>query len=144
MSETEDCIFCQIIEGEIPAYKVYEDDDVFAFLDVNPLSRGHTLVIPKVHEEKVQDLPQSQSRALFDAIYRLAEPVADAVGAPSSNIGINNGSEAGQEIPHLHAHIVPRKEGDGGGPIHDIMPEQLDLPDEEFEELSGQIRDKLG
>ncbi|XGI84246.1 HIT family protein [Halorutilales archaeon Cl-col2-1] len=136
---SEDCIFCKIIDGELPSRKVYEDDKVLSFLDVNPLSRGHTLVIPKNHSETLEDLDDEYSEAVFSAVRDLVEPVTEAVDADAANVGINNGEAAGQEVPHLHAHIVPRFEGDGGGPIHNILPSTVELEDDEMDEIAESI-----
>ncbi|MDY6764273.1 MAG: HIT family protein [Halobacteria archaeon] len=138
-----DCIFCQIVEGEIPSRTVYEDDYVMAFLDVNPLSRGHTVVIPKNHFENLQEMDDPDASAVYSALHNLVEPVTDAVGTSSCNVGINNGEPAGQEIPHVHFHIVPRFEGDGGGAIHTIMRSTLDIEDEELDEIGDEIRERV-
>jgi histidine triad (HIT) family protein len=136
-----DNIFRKILDGEIPSLDVYEDDETYAFLDVNPLVRGHTLVIPKQDAETLEDLDDG-GEALFDTVRRLAPRVADAVDAPAYNIGLNNGEAAGQEVPHVHAHIVPRFEGDGGHPIHAIQPSPPSIDDEEMEEIQGAISEE--
>ena len=138
-----DCIFCQIIAGEIPSRTVYEDDDVLAFLDVNPLAPGHTLVIPKGHYETLGDTPEDAGRSVFAALHRLAPTVEDAVDADASNVAFNNGEAAGQEVPHLHGHIIPRFEGDGGRPIHAIAGERPDLSDKDFDEIEADIEERV-
>jgi len=135
---TDDCIFCSILEGEIPSHKVYEDDETYAFLDVNPLGRGHTLVVPKQHAPSLTDLGDD-GEAVFEMVRRLAPRVADAVDAPAYNLGLNNGSEAGQEVPHVHLHIVPRFDGDGGRPIHAIQPSPPEIGDDEMEEIASAV-----
>jgi histidine triad (HIT) family protein len=137
-----DNIFRKILDGEIPSHDVYEDDETYAFLDVNPLARGHTLVIPKQDAETLEDLDDG-GEALFDTVRRLAPRVADAVDAPAYNIGLNNGEAAGQEVPHVHAHIVPRFEGDGGHPIHAIQPSPPSIDDEEMGEIQGAISEEV-
>ncbi len=119
---SEDCIFCSIVAGDIPARTVYEGDDVLAFLDANPLAPGHTLVIPKDHHETLQDVPAEQAEQLLATIHRLTSIVEDAVDADATTIGFNNGPAAGQEIPHVHGHIVPRFEDDGRAPHHRRVP----------------------
>lgn len=136
----EDCIFCQIIEGDIPSRTVYEDSDVLAFLDVNPLQRGHTLVVPKQHAASIRDMEDEDSIAVFRAVHDLVEPVTGAVDAPAFNLGLNDGGSAGQEVPHVHFHIVPRFRGDGGRPIHAVMPSPPDIGDEELDEIMEAIR----
>lgn len=137
-----DCIFCQIIDGEIPSRTVYEDEDVLAFLDVNPLARGHTLVIPKAHEAAVADLPGDVRDALFTTVGRLAPAVEAAVDADASTIGMNNGPASGQEVPHAHVHVVPRFEGDGVGPLHALDWPTPELDDEEFDDIQAAISDR--
>lgn len=136
-----DNIFRKILDGEIPSRDVYEDDDTYAFLDVNPLARGHTLVIPKQDAETLEDL-EDGGAALFDTVRRLAPRVADAVGAPAYNIGLNNGEEAGQEVPHVHVHIVPRFDDDGGRPIHAIQPSPPSFDDDEMDGIQDAIADE--
>ncbi len=141
LSDMADNIFRKILDGEIPSRDVYEDDDTYAFLDVNPLARGHTLVIPKEDAETLEDLDDGGA-ALFDTVRRLAPRVADAVGAPAYNIGLNNGEEAGQEVPHVHVHIVPRFDDDGGHPIHAIQPSPPSFDDDEMDGIQDAIADE--
>lgn len=138
---SEDNIFRKILDGEIPSRDVYEDEDTYAFLDVNPLARGHTLVIPKQDAETLEDLDDGGA-ALFETVRELAPRVADAVDAPAYNIGLNNGEAAGQEVPHVHFHIVPRFDGDGGHPIHAIQPSPPSFDDDEMEEIQDAIADE--
>jgi histidine triad (HIT) family protein len=139
---SDDCIFCSIVAGDIPSRTVYEDDDTFAFLDVNPLSRGHTLVIPKAHHSRVADLPESVGDALFARAHRLAPLVESAVDADGITVGVNDGEAAGQEVPHVHVHLVPRFEGDGAGAIHSLRWERPDLSDEELDEVRDDIAER--
>jgi histidine triad (HIT) family protein len=115
------CIFCRIVAGEIPSEIVARDEDFTAFLDVQPLADGHVLVVPTRHVATIEELPADAATALFAAVHRLAGPARDAVGAPGSTIGINNGEATGQTIPHVHVHIVPRHAGDGSGSVHTIF-----------------------
>ena len=137
---TDDCIFCRIVDGDIPARSVYEDDDVLAFLDANPLSAGHTLVIPKAHHQALRDLPAALSTAVFETVHDLVGDVEDAVDADAHTVAVNDGPAAGQEVPHTHVHIVPRFEGDGGGPIHAIAGARPDLSDEQLDDIADEIR----
>ena len=115
------CLFCKIAAGEIPSEKIYEDDHVFAFLDIHPLSKGHTVVITKVHAENIIDLPEEEVGPVFSAMRKIADIVEKAVGAKGLTIGINHRVAAGQAIGHLHIHIIPRFDGDGGKSIHSIL-----------------------
>ncbi len=111
MAET---IFTKIISGEIPAHKVYEDDRVLAFLDINPLSHGHTLVIPKEPAATLDALSDESSAAIGRVLPRIARAVLAATGATAFNVLQNNGAAAHQAVFHVHFHIIP-KEDDGSG-----------------------------
>ena len=138
---TDDCIFCAIIAGEIPGHVVYEDDETFAFLDANPLARGHTLVVPREHHVYVQDMPAETAEAVFATMHRLIPAIEAAVDADATTVGFNNGTAAGQEVPHVHGHVVPRFEGDGSGAIHALFTGQKDLDDDELAAIAGDIED---
>ncbi|WP_224448037.1 HIT family protein [Haloprofundus salilacus] len=135
----DDCIFCKIVAGEIPGRTVYETDSVLAFLDANPLASGHTLVIPKAHAERLDDLSAGAAADVFAAVHELTPRVESAVDADAVTVGINDGSAAGQEVPHVHVHLVPRFEGDGGGPIHAVAGERPDLSDAELDAIAADI-----
>ncbi len=108
-----DCIFCKIVNGELPSQKVYEDDDVLAFLDINPTVHGHTLIIPKEHHENILETPPELIAKIFQVIQKIAPAVLAAVEANAFNLGNNCGSVAGQVIFHTHFHLLPRKPDDG-------------------------------
>jgi len=113
-----DCIFCRIVAGQIPAAKIHEDAETLVFLDIHPLAEGHALVIPKRHAVRVQDLPDAAAAALARAIAVATRKQAAALGAEGATLAVNDGPAAGQEVPHVHVHVVPRRKGDGGAPIH--------------------------
>jgi histidine triad (HIT) family protein len=136
-----DCIFCSIVDGEIPARTVHETDEVLAFLDANPLEPGHALVIPKSHHERLDDLPADLAASVWQTVSDLGPRVEFAVGADGMTVAVNDGAAAGQEVPHVHVHLVPRRQGDGGGPVHAAFPGQQDVPDEELDEIAESIRD---
>ncbi len=117
----EDCIFCKIIKGEIPNYTVYEDEHVLAFLDIHPHAKGHTIVVPKVHAENYFDLNEDLLEHLSLGIKRAMEKIDKVLSPDGYNVGWNQGEVAGQVVPHLHIHIMPRYEGDGGGSMHSIV-----------------------
>jgi histidine triad (HIT) family protein len=102
------CLFCKIVEGTVPSYKVYEDEHTVAFLDINPVADGHVLLIPRKHTMYIEELPEETSEALMKTLIKIAPPIQRAMNAKDSNIGINNGPNAGQIIPHVHIHIIPR------------------------------------
>lgn len=103
-----DTIFTKIINGEITSHRVYEDDLVFAFLDIGPLSAGHTLVIPKEAVATIDRLSDESAAAIGRALPRICRAVLQATGATAFNILQNNGAEAHQEVPHVHFHVIPR------------------------------------
>ena len=109
----DDCIFCKIIAGEIPSAKIYEDEQILAFLDIGPLSEGHCLVVPKDHYLRFEQLPVDLASALIRQIAPVAQAVVKAVNAEGYNILNNNGRCAGQLVEHVHFHIIPRNSGDG-------------------------------
>jgi histidine triad (HIT) family protein len=135
----EDCIFCRIVAGDIPSRTIYEDTEVLAFLDANPLSAGHTLVVPKAHHQFVREVPADLSASVFETVHELVARIEDAVDADGHTIAVNDGPAAGQEVPHLHVHVVPRFDGDGGGPIHAITGERPDLDDDELTRIATDI-----
>ena len=107
-----DCIFCKIIKGEIPSYKIYEDDKVYAFLDIACDAVGHTLVIPKKHCTNVLDCDKDYLDAVIEAVQKIAKHYVDDCGFDGVNILNASGASAEQTVFHLHFHIVPRKTGD--------------------------------
>ncbi len=138
---SESCIFCRIIRSEIPSYKIYEDEKTLAFLDLNPSAPGHTLIIPKAHVTRVEDLSEEDAQALFRTLHVLVGCIQDALEVPSSTIGINNGPESGQEIPHVHIHVIPRTRGDRGRIIQGLV-QSLDRPSvEEMLRIAERIRE---
>lgn len=136
---SEDCVFCGIVAGELPSYTVYEDDDVLAFLDVNPTVEGHTLVIPKTHRERFTDLTDDETAAVFTTARDVAAALDDALEPDGYNLIQANGVAAGQEVFHSHVHVVPRAEGDG----ITLGFEPGDLDDETAERVQAAIRGTL-
>lgn len=116
-----DCLFCKIARHEIPVLVVREDEHTLAFLDVNPRAEGHTVVIPKAHAETLLDLPDAELGPLWLAVREVSAALLGALGPDGFTIGLNHGREAGQAVPHLHVHVIPRRKGDGGGSIHTIV-----------------------
>jgi histidine triad (HIT) family protein len=111
----ESTIFDRIIRGEIPSYKVYEDDHVFAFLDISPLSKGHTLVVPKESKPYLHELSDESAAAIGRVLPRLCRAVLKATGATAYNVLQNNGSAAHQAVFHVHFHIIPKLTREGLG-----------------------------
>ncbi len=107
------CLFCKIVNGEIPCTKIYETDQVLAFMDINPMSDGHALVIPKNHGGTILELPESDFLAVMSTVRKVAKIIHEVMNPDGINILQLNGEAANQVVPHLHVHIVPRWFGDG-------------------------------
>ena len=135
-----DCVFCKIVQGKIPARKIMETEKTLAFLDAFPLTKGHTLIIPKNHYVKIQEMKKEDNIDLFDTVRVMAGRTERL--ASSSLIAIHNGKESGQEVPHVHVHIIPRNTDDGAGPVHSMFRQRPKLTDSEFEDLAQKLRDK--
>jgi histidine triad (HIT) family protein len=137
------CIFCGIILGKRPSNIIIEDTKAIAFLDAFPLAVGHTLIIPKKHFSKIQDMSVDYESAVFHLVYRLVGPIEKAARVDSSTIAIHNGKEAGQEIDHVHVHIVPRTIHDGAGPIHSMFMKRPVISSADLNQMANAIREKL-
>lgn len=133
-----DCIFCKIISGQIPARKIYETPHSLAFLDAFPLTRGHTLVIPKNHYIKIQEIDKLENADLFESVRIVSSKIERL--APSSLVAIHDGKESGQEVPHVHVHIIPRSQQDGVGPVHSMFTRRPKINDREFDEIAEILR----
>jgi len=131
----EDCIFCKIIEGEIPGNIVYEDENTVAFLDANPVSKGHTLVVPKEHVESIFEADGMDH--MWDAMVKVANGIREAFDVEAMNVSQNNGELAGQEVDHLHFHLTPRYDGSE----LDIHYNRSEL--DEGEEIASKIESKI-
>jgi histidine triad (HIT) family protein len=134
-----DCIFCKISSGEIPSKIITKTKNSIAFLDAFPLTKGHTLVIPKKHHEKIQDMSSEENTDLFLTVHKIISKVDKLSGA--TLVAVHNGREAGQEIPHVHVHLVPRGSDDSGGPIHCLFESTLNVSDSETNEIYKKLKD---
>ena len=135
----DDCVFCKIVAGEIPATKIYEDESVLVFLDIGPISDGHTLVIPKQHFEKLHDCPAELLGQVCLCLGKIAGVVTAAMESDGYNLLCNNGRAAGQLVEHLHFHIIPRNTGDG---LLNRWPSYT-YGREKIEAIAGKIRQNL-
>ena len=133
-----DCIFCKIVNGEIKSRLIMESKNSIAFLDAFPVTKGHTLVIPKTHYGKIQDMSQDDSVDLFRVVYEVVPKIDKITG--STLLAIHNGKESGQEIPHVHVHLIPRQSDDLAGPVHSMFKNRPNLSDEEFDELHMMLK----
>jgi histidine triad (HIT) family protein len=107
------CVFCKIITGEIPSYKIYEDNDTFAFLDIKPVNPGHVLVVPKKHYQNMEEISDSDLQKIILIVKKIGAALKNKLGVIGYNINENNDLIAGQAVPHLHFHVIPRREEDG-------------------------------
>jgi histidine triad (HIT) family protein len=137
------CIFCKIVAGSIPSKKIIQNERAMALLDAFPLAAGHTLVIPKSHYARIQDMSREDALAVFEVAWKVADAVEFGSQTSASTIAIHNGREAGQEVPHVHIHIVPRKSGDGAGPIHSMFRNRPKLSAQEMDSLCEKITGNL-
>lgn len=130
------CVFCKIIKKEVPAEVVYEDEEVLAILDVNPVTKGHTLVLPKEHVKDFLSASDYTVNKVIKTAKEIAPKVLKAVGASDLNIIFNNGPTAGQSIDHLHLHIIPRS-------VDTPKPtwETIEYSEGEIKEIAGKIKD---
>lgn len=138
-----DCVFCRIVAGKIPAMVLMQNDKAIALLDAFPLAAGHTLVIPKSHYAKVQDMSEQDAMGVFEIMWKIVGAVETGSQVSASTIAIHNGREAGQEIPHAHVHIVPRSRGDGAAAIHSMFKNRPKLGPQEMDSLFNKISSSL-
>ncbi len=128
----------QNISKEIPTKILVETESCIGFLDAFPLAKGHALVIPKRHYEKLQDLPINVNTEVFSTVHSLISKVDSLTGA--TLVAVHNGKQSGQEIPHVHVHLIPRSEDDSAGAVHSMFSKKPDLSESEIEELCSKLR----
>ena len=133
-----DCVFCKIVSGQIPTKKIKETSHSISFLDAFPLTKGHVLVIPKQHHKKLQDLTAEENSDLFSLVHEVMSKVDAVTG--STLLAIHNGEDAGQEIPHVHVHLIPRSKTDSAGPIHSMFKSSLQLSASEIDEIYNRLK----
>lgn len=135
-----DCIFCKIVAKEIPATVIFEDEDVLVFMDIGPIIKGHALVIPKKHYDPITETPDEIIAKLHITAKKIASAQMNALGADGVNILQNNGKASGQEVEHVHVHVIPRFENDG----HHWNWNAKSYDDfDEMNELAGKLREQL-
>ena len=133
-----DCIFCKIISKEIPAKILYEDDDTISFLDTFPITKGHTLVIPKKHFPQIQDMPENVNQKLFDTVHKIIHKTDSVKG--STLVLIHNGKESGQEIMHVHIHLIPRGLDDSGDHADKLFQNKFEISDDDTNKLLNDLK----
>ena len=134
----EDCIFCKIAKGEIPSAKVYEDDSVYAFLDLSQVTKGHTLVIPKKHAKNVYEIDPDEAGELFSRVPKIANAIKETYGAVGINVLNNNEAAADQSVFHIHLHIIPRY-GKSDGYSSNWTTHGDDYSQEDLQKIAGEI-----
>ena len=132
-----DCIFCKIIKKEIPAKVILETEKSLAFMDAFPLTKGHSLVIPKTHYEKIQDISKEDNYDLFETVRNTISKVDKITNA--TLLAVHNGKQSGQDIPHVHVHLIPRSSEDSAGPVHSMFSKTLKLTDREIQEVYDKL-----
>ncbi|MEK3805793.1 HIT family protein [Bacillus sp. FSL H8-0547] len=136
------CIFCKIVNGEIPSAKVFENEHVVAFLDISQVTKGHTLVIPKVHKENIYELTPDIARNVFETVPKIANAIKEQFQPVGMNILNNNGEKAGQSVFHYHIHLIPRYgKGDGFGAVWKTHTEEY-TPDD-LKQIASSIQEGL-
>ncbi|RDX86810.1 Adenylylsulfatase HINT3, partial [Mucuna pruriens] len=135
-----DCVFCKIIRGQLPALKLYEDDMCLCILDTSPLSHGHSLIIPKSHYPSLDATPPSVVAAMCSKVPFISNAIMKATGCSSFNLLVNNGAAAGQVIYHTHIHIIPRKAYDCLWASESLLRRPLNLDDEKVSQLAARIQ----
>jgi len=132
-----DCVFCKISVKEIPSRVIFETENCLAFLDAFPLTLGHTLVIPKSHYKKIQDLPSEINEELFSTVHKVIKKIDTITG--STLIAIHNGEDSGQEVPHIHIHLIPRSKNDNAGPVHRMFDDPPKVSDNDLDKLCKKL-----
>lgn len=135
--ESDQCIFCQIIQGEAKSYKVKENEFYYAFLDINPVNRYHTLVIPKNHYRDLFDIPEEELREVISGVHQVAKLYEEKLELKNAQIVCSSGAEAQQDVFHIHFHIIPRSQGDGQNIRWQTHPEFRKDFDTMLEKITG-------
>ncbi len=133
-----DCIFCKIIKKEISAKIIFETEKSLAFMDAFPLTKGHSLVIPKTHYEKIQDISKEDNSDLFETVRKTISKVDKITNA--TLMAVHNGKQSGQEIPHVHVHLIPRSVDDSAGPVHSMFSNTAKLTDKEIQDVYEKLK----
>jgi len=137
------CPFCEIAKGAIPAKKVYEDENTIAFLDINPRNPGHTLVVPKKHFATILDIPVEDAGELFKAVKKIAVAVQSGMKAQGVSISQSNGSAAGQLVPHMHFHVIPRFLSEGPMALEGVLPVKK-MPEQTLDKVVDVVKSGFG
>ena len=131
-------IFCKIVKKEIPVKIILETEKTLAFMDAFPLTKGHSLVIPKTHYEKIQDISKEDNSDLFETVQKTISKVDKITDA--TLLAVHNGKQSGQEIPHVHVHLIPRSSEDSAGPVHSMFSNPPKLTDKEIQDVYEKLK----
>ncbi len=134
-----DCIFCKIVKKEIPAKIIFETEKSLAFMDAFPLTKGHSLVVTKTHYEKIQDISKEDNADLFETVRRTISKVDKISNA--TLLAVHNGKQSGQEIPHVHVHLIPRSPEDSAGPVHSMFSNPPKLSDKDIQTIYEKLKE---
>ena len=141
----ENCVFCKIVRGELPAAKIHEDDQVLAFLDIAPWNKGHTLVIPKQHHNSITTVPPEFLHRMMEMAAPIGAALMRAVDADGFNLLLSNGQCAGQVVPHAHLHVIPRHPEDGLHlPARNVAYDSDEEKEKVIEKTAKRLRERLG
>lgn len=138
----DDCLFCKIIDGEIPSAKVYEDEHVYAFMDISQVTKGHTLIIPKIHTKNIYEMDEDVASYLFARVPKVANAIKDAFNPAGINLLNNNEAPAGQTVFHYHIHLIPRYDVNDGFGLNWKTNQDLYSSDD-LQHLAEQINAKI-
>ena len=133
------CIFCKIVKKEIPAKIIFETEKSLAFMDAFPLTKGHSLVVTKTHYEKVQDISKEDNADLFETVRRTISKVDKITDA--TLLAVHNGKQSGQEVPHVHVHLIPRSPEDSAGPVHSMFHNPPQLSDKDIQTIYEKLKE---
>ncbi len=137
---SKDCLFCKIANHDIKVEVIFENEQATAVLDVSPIAPGHSLILPKVHAENILDLDDRYVEGVFIVVKRVVAILKEVFDPAGFTIGINHGEASGQTVPHLHIHVIPRFEGDGGKSLHSVVH---NIPTENVGALAQRIRNSI-
>ena len=141
MANDPECIFCKILEGDIPSFKLFEDNETYAFMDINPLNDGHALVIPKSHHANIYEAPADVLASVMATAQRIARAIKKSLAPDGINVVQANGPGAAQSVFHIHFHVLPRRNGDEAKLNWGLAPGDMDHIGELAEKISAAIED---
>jgi histidine triad (HIT) family protein len=140
--QDKDCIFCGIVSGKMKSWKIYQNGNATAFLDINPRNPGHTIVVTNKHFETMMDLPENETGPLFNAVRKVSLGIVNGTAADGVSIAQSSGASAGQLVRHIHVHIIPRFGNEDAVSLEGILPVK-NITDKEKDEIVKKISSKI-